>query len=133
MATHLSIVTPESPIVELDVDSVVIPGTEGQFGVLAEHEAFLAPLRAGVVEYRVAGETHRVAVSGGFAEVTQERATILARTAEVSNQIDRARAEQAVDRARNELERIGVQSPPEEVQIARDELDRAEARLNAAE
>jgi len=48
----LSIVTPERPIVETDVDSVVLPGSEGDFGVLPGHEALLAPLREGPVVYQ---------------------------------------------------------------------------------
>jgi F-type H+-transporting ATPase subunit epsilon len=78
MPLALSIVTPAHPLVETDVDSVVLPGSEGEFGVLPGHEALLAPLREGSVVYQEAGRPVRVEITGGFAEVTQSRVTVLA-------------------------------------------------------
>lgn len=78
MPLALSIVTPERPLVETEVDSVVLPGSEGQFGVLPGHEALLAPLAEGAVTYQQGGRALRVEITGGFAEVTQSRVTILA-------------------------------------------------------
>ncbi len=82
MPLQLSIVTPEGTLVELAVDSLLAPGAEGEFGVLPAHEPYLTVLQAGELRYVVNGKTFHVAVSGGFAEVTQERVTILAQTAE---------------------------------------------------
>ena len=82
MALELSIVTPERTLVELVVDSVQAPGGEGEFGVLPAHEPYLTSLKAGELRYVVDRKTFQVAVSGGFAEVTQERVTILAQSAE---------------------------------------------------
>jgi len=82
MALELSIVTPERTLVELMVDSVRAPGGEGEFGVLPAHEPYLASLKAGEVCYVVGGQSQRVAIGGGFAEVTQERVTVLATSAE---------------------------------------------------
>jgi F-type H+-transporting ATPase subunit epsilon len=82
MALRLVVVTPVGAVVDADVQSVVGPGAEGEFGVLPEHEAFLAPLRAGVLDYRDAsGQAHRWTLDGGFAEVTGERVTVLATSA----------------------------------------------------
>ena len=78
MPLALSIVTPERPLVETEVDSVVLPGSEGQFGVLPGHEALLAPLAEGAITYQESGRTVRVEITGGFAEVTQSRVTVLA-------------------------------------------------------
>jgi len=134
MPLELSIVTPEQAVVAgAVVDEIVAPGREGEFGVLPAHEPFLAPLRPGIVRYRDDGGLHRVAVSGGFAEVTAERVTILARTAEPAGEIDRDRAVAARDRARVELEELGTLSPGYELERARDELARAEARIEALE
>ena len=78
---------------------MVAPGTEGYFGVLAGHAPFLATLTSGEVVYRHGrAETH-LAVHGGFAEVTPDRVIILAETAERPEEIDRARAERAKQRA----------------------------------
>ncbi len=82
MPLQLSIVTPERTLVELAVDSLLAPGAEGEFGVLPGHEPYLTVLQAGELSYVMDGKTFRVAVSGGFAEVTQERATILADSAQ---------------------------------------------------
>ena len=72
MGLLLSIVTPQRAVLETEVDSVVAPGAEGEFGVLPEHEAFLAPLRPGVVRYRGGDGSGRVAVASGFAETISE-------------------------------------------------------------
>jgi len=77
----LSVVTPESPLVESEVQDVVLPGAEGEFGVLPDHEALLAPLQAGVLSYRAGGTVKRLELGGGFAEVTRERVTVLADSA----------------------------------------------------
>ena len=132
MPTRLAIVTPESPIVEVDVEGVVIPGEQGDFGVLPEHEPFLAPLRPGVLEFMSEGTRQRVVISGGFAEVSQDHATILARTAEPAAEIDRARAERARDEAARILLERGTNCPPDEAEVLRHELARAEARLQGA-
>jgi len=83
MPLALSVVTPARPIIEVMVDSVVLPGAEGEFGVLPEHEAFLAPLKEGTLVYQTSGRGHRIEVTGGFAEVTQTRVTVLADSAKV--------------------------------------------------
>ena len=78
MALRLSIVTPERPVLETDVESVEAPGSEGEFGVLPGHEPFLAPLGAGELRYTEASGSHDLSITGGFAEVTGERVTVLA-------------------------------------------------------
>lgn len=132
MPLHLVVVTPQRPVVDLEVDSVVCPGSEGQFQVLPEHEALLAPLRPGIVRYEVGGRAQQLAVSGGFAEVTQERVTLLARTAELPREIDRARAAASRERAEQALREAGAITPVERVEQLNDALARAEVRLELA-
>jgi len=84
MPLALSIVTPEKPLLDTEVDSVVLPGAEGEFGVLPEHEAFLAPLKEGLLVYQTGGRSTRVELSGGFAEVTQTRVVVLADSARIA-------------------------------------------------
>ena len=131
MPLLLSIVTPERAVLDSEVDSVVAPGAEGEFGVLPDHEAFLAPLQPGVVRYRGGEGSGRLAVSRGFAEVTGERVTLLLQTAEPSDEIDRERAEQALATAEEGLRFAGVGESPEEIQRLRDGAARARARLEA--
>lgn len=131
MPLHLSIVTPERAVLETEVDAVVAPGAEGEFGVLPEHEAFLAPLQPGVVRYQGGEGSRRVSVSTGFAEVTGERVTLLVQTAEPSDEIDRARAEHARSTAEEALRYTTVETPREEVAGLREAIARAQARLSA--
>ena len=132
MALELSIVTPARPVVEVVAESVVVPGQEGEFGVLPDHEALLAALGAGVIRYVEQGRSQRVAVSGGFAEVTGQRVTVLARTAEPAEEIDVERAQRARESATRQVHELGPLADPAEIEARSDELARAEARLEAS-
>ena len=107
MALKLTIVTPEGTRYDGPVDSVVVPGTEGDFGVLPGHERFLAPVRIGELEVRSANDRARrwAAVSDGFADVSAERVVLLVDSCEFAADIDEARAECARARAEREIER----------------------------
>ena len=100
---QFELATPSRLLVSAEVDEVVAPGSEGYFGVLPGHAPFLTTLGPGEVMYRQGGAEHHVVVSGGFAEVTGDRVIILAETAETPDEIDRARAEQARQRAEQRL------------------------------
>ena len=82
---HFELVTPEKLIRSEDVHMVVVPGSEGDFGVLAGHAPFMSTIRDGEVAiYRAAtGEPERIAIEGGFAEVNDKGLTILAEKADV--------------------------------------------------
>ena len=82
---HFELVTPERLIRSDDVHMVVVPGSEGDFGVLAGHAPFMSTIRDGEVAiYRAAGgEPERIAIEGGFAEVNDTGLTILAEKADV--------------------------------------------------
>jgi F-type H+-transporting ATPase subunit epsilon len=76
---HFDLVSPERLLVSEEVDSVVVPGTEGYFTVLARHAPFMTTLKPGLVEVRgLSGDTRRIFVRGGFADVTPAGLTILA-------------------------------------------------------
>ena len=99
----LELATPTRQLVSEQVDEVMAPGSEGYFGVLPGHAAFLATLGSGEVVYRRGRDEVHLAVHGGFAEVTPERVIILAETAERPDEIDRARAERARQRAEQRM------------------------------
>ena len=99
----LELATPTRQLVSEEVDEVVAPGSEGYFGVLPGHAAFLATLGSGEVVYRRGRDEVHLAVHGGFAEVTPERVIILAETAERPDEIDRTRAERARQRAEQRM------------------------------
>jgi F-type H+-transporting ATPase subunit epsilon len=95
----LEIVTPERKVFSGNVDFAVIPGSEGEFGVLPNHAAILSGLGIGEVRVRTGEKTDYYAVSGGFAEVRDNKASVLADTAEPAAEIDVARATAAKEPA----------------------------------
>lgn len=100
---RLELVTPERLLVSEEVDEIIAPGYEGEFGVLPEHTQYLVILSAGVLRYRKGDDVRKVAVGGGFAEVTADRVVVLADVAERAEEIDVDRARQAYDRAEEAL------------------------------
>ena len=132
---RFELATPSRLLISTDADEVVAPGAEGYFGVWAGHAPLLATLGAGEVSYRQGREEHHLAVAGGFAEGTPERVIILAEHAEVPEEIDRARAERARQRAEARLAGRSPQgSTEEEIDYTRAAaaLARALARLQVA-
>ncbi len=127
MSIELAIVTPQGEAYRGTVQGVVLPGTEGIFGVLPSHERFLTPLRVGEVEIQTGNETVYAAVADGFADVTANEVSVLVEACELADQIDTERAEAARVRAEEQLGEVG----DDEVQRAEIEaaLERANNRL----
>jgi F-type H+-transporting ATPase subunit epsilon len=86
MALRFELVTPEKLVRSEDVHMVVVPGSEGEFGVLEGHAPFMSTLRNGdvAIDRSAGGEPERIAVEGGFAEVSAEGLTILAEKADAA-------------------------------------------------
>jgi len=102
--TLFELVSPERLLVSRPVDMVVVPGTEGDMGVLPGHAPLIATVRPGVIAVFENGQvTERIFVGGGFVEVTGERCTVLAEEAAPLAELDRARAEEALRVAREDL------------------------------
>ncbi len=99
----LEVVTPDRLVLSTEAEVVVCPGVEGQFGVLVGHIPFLSALEIGEMYYRKGGQTEHLAVSGGFAEVTGAKVTIVAEAAEKGREIDVERAMRAKERAEKRL------------------------------
>jgi len=127
----VSIVTPDGPVYESDVEMVSTKAKSGELGILPGHIPMVAPLEIGAVRLMKDGNTELVAVSGGFLEVRPEKVTILAQAAEKSNEIDVERALQAKERAEKRLQ----ESKQENIDFKRAELAlrRAMNRINVAE
>jgi F-type H+-transporting ATPase subunit epsilon len=126
----LEIATPTRQVVAETVDEIVIPGSQGYFGVLPGHAAFLTTLGIGELMYRIGREEHYLAVAKGFAEVRNDKVIVLVDTGERPDEIDRSRAERARDRAERRLSGRG----DEEVDYTRalEALARALARILTA-
>ena len=126
----LEVVTPEKQLLSQQVDEVIAPGSEGEFGVLPGHCHFLSTLRIGELRYRVDGQTHSMAVLWGFAEVTPTKVTIMAEVAERAEDIDVDRAAAKVAEAERRLQAGGLPSEVKEAQIS---LEKARLRKKIAE
>jgi F-type H+-transporting ATPase subunit epsilon len=128
----LELATPTKMVVATEVDEVVVPGSQGYFGVLPGHAPLLATLGIGELTYRIGRDEYHVAAAGGFGEVRNDKVIILADVAETPADIDRARAERARDRAEARL--AGRGATPEEIDYARAmaALARALIRLQVA-
>jgi F-type H+-transporting ATPase subunit epsilon len=99
----LEIVTPERRVVREEVDEVVCPGVEGEFGVLPGHTPLLTALKIGELSYRIGEVRKYIAITWGYAEVDHDRVEILADIAETAEEIDLRRAEEAKNRAEAKL------------------------------
>ena len=126
----LELATPMRLLLAESVDEVVAPGSEGYFGVLPGHAPFLTTLGIGLVTYKIGREEHHVVVSGGFAEVRNDKVIILADTAERPDEIDVERAERARQRAESRL--LGRTEDDVDYLRAMAALLRAQTRLQAA-
>lgn len=104
MATlKLEVVTPEKKVVDEEVEMVLCPGSEGEFGVLPHHVSLLSALKIGPIRYRANGKDELLFVSGGFVDVNGDKCSVLAETAEKAENIDQARAKAARERAEQRL------------------------------
>jgi F-type H+-transporting ATPase subunit epsilon len=125
----LEIVTPERRVVREEVDEVVCPGIEGEFGVLPGHTPFLTALKIGELNYRIGDQRKYIAITWGYAEVDHDRVEILADMAETAEEIDLRRAEEAKTKAESKL-----RGTPEEVEFeqAQVSLEKAVIRIQVA-
>jgi F-type H+-transporting ATPase subunit epsilon len=99
----LEIVTPDRALLQQEVDEVVVPGSQGEFGVLPGHTPMLSTLKIGELWYRQGQEKHYLAIAFGFVEVLPDRVTVLAQVGERAQEIDVQRAERAKQRAEQRL------------------------------
>jgi F-type H+-transporting ATPase subunit epsilon len=126
----LEIITPERLVVRDEVDMVEARGTLGEFGLLPGHARYLTTLDIGEVRYTKGGTTKFLAASGGFAEVADDKVTLLLETAEFAEEIDIERAKRAEQRAQTGLKE-GI-SESEEYRLHEQALFRAIARIQVS-
>jgi F-type H+-transporting ATPase subunit epsilon len=128
---ELEVVTPDRLVASETVDIVMAMGALGEFGILPSHIPFLSPLQPGELRYRKGGQLEYLSVTGGFAEVSNNKVTILAEAAEKAREIDIDRARRAKERAEKRL----AQARTEDIDFTRAEmaLKRALLRLRVSE
>jgi F-type H+-transporting ATPase subunit epsilon len=120
MATfHFDLVSPEKLAFSGEVDQVDVPGTEGDFGVLAGHAPVVAAVRPGILTVTTGGSKQKIIVLGGIAEVSEKGLTVLAEVATSIDELDRAKFAETIGEMQEKLaEKEGF------------ELDRALERLD---
>jgi F-type H+-transporting ATPase subunit epsilon len=128
-AFHFDLVSPERMVFSGEVEQVDVPGTEGDFGVLAHHAPLIAMLKPGILTVFGAGETQRIVVVGGFAEVNEEGLTVLADMAMPVEDFDRSSleaqikdAEEDVADATDDTERDAAREKLEQLKALQDSL-----------
>ncbi|MEL0107587.1 MAG: ATP synthase F1 subunit epsilon [Rhodospirillales bacterium] len=128
---QLEIVTPTKLLVTEEADMVVVPGGDGDFGVLPGHAPLLSSVRPGVIDIHENGAVKtRYFIAGGFAEVDPEKCVILADEAMTLADIDQAAAQSRLEAAQQALESAGDDDTARNNAVA--EIARAEAMLAAA-
>lgn len=130
---QLEVVTPKGAVISERVDIVTAPGYAGEFGVLANHAPLLSTIKTGILIFRNEGQQEQIMVSSGFCEVSNNKITFLVESAERGRDIDVDRALRAKERAEKRL--ADAMRQQEKLNIARAEaaLQRALARIKAAE
>ena len=133
MPFELTIVTPQGRAFQGTVERVVLPGSEGEFGVLASHERFLSPLRVGEVEILSTDGSLYAAVGDGFAEVSGDEVSVLVDSCELQHEIDVDRADAARARAEQALEGATGGDDLERDENLERALARAHTRLSVSQ
>ena len=128
----LEIVTPDRALLAEEVDEVVLPGSEGYFGVLPGHTPLLSSLKVGELWFRQGQEKHYLAVAFGFVEVLPDRVTVLADIGERAQDIDVQRAERAKQRAEQRLAQPHLTAADFDIERARIALLKSLIRLQVA-
>ena len=128
---EFELVSPEKLLLSREVDMVVIPGAEGDMGVLPQHSPAITTVRPGtIVVYEGGAVTDRIFIAGGFAEVSDNRCTVLAEEAMPVEDIDKASAEQALSDARDD---VGAAKNDSQRNAAETAVTVAEAKIQAVD
>ncbi|HEX8154414.1 MAG TPA: ATP synthase F1 subunit epsilon [Thermoanaerobaculia bacterium] len=125
---HLTVVARERKVIDVEVDEVVLPASDGEIGVLPGHTPLLTTLRIGAMRYRVGNVYHRIVLKWGFAEVLPDRVIVLAETARLPQEINAATAE--ADRAAAERELLDLSSNDPEFALVEARLEESIAMIN---
>jgi F-type H+-transporting ATPase subunit epsilon len=131
MPLQLEIVTPEKLAYEGQVDSVVLPGSQGELGVLPHHAPLVSTLGAGELRLRTGSQEESFAIVGGFLQVLPDRVVVMAETADMASDIDLEKAQEARRKAEAALEGGFVEGA--DLAAARASLQAALIRIRVAE
>jgi F-type H+-transporting ATPase subunit epsilon len=131
MPLLLEIVTPEKLAYSDEVDSVQLPGSEGELGVLPHHAPLISTLGAGELRLRKGGQEESFAIVGGFLQVLPDKVVVMAETADMASEIDLEKAQEARRKAEQVLESGFVEGA--DLAAARAALQASLIRIRVAE
>lgn len=97
---RLQIITPQKPVLEKEVDFVVLPASKGELGILPGHTEYITTLKYGVLRYKIGEETETFAVLGGIAEIANNNVSVFAEGAVLQDEIDEETARQQLEKAK---------------------------------
>ena len=127
----LEIVTPERKVLDEMVDSVTVPTASGEAGILPNHAPLISALKPGILSYTNKGTTERLALAGGFVEVSANKVAVLTDTAETASEID-ADAARAEREAAEKSLAAHATAALETTEADRERLEAANAKLQLA-
>lgn len=97
---HLQIITPQKPVLDKQVDFVVLPASKGELGILPGHTQYITTLKIGVLRYKIGDETETFALLGGIAEIEHNNVSVFAEGAVLQDEIDEETARQQLEKAK---------------------------------
>lgn len=127
----LEIVTPEKRVLDAEVDSVTVMTATGEAGILPNHAPLISALKPGILTYTMKGASDKLAVSGGFVEVSGNTVSVLADTASSADEIDVAEARSDKEAAERAFAAV-ANGALEETENARDQIEAANIKIQLA-
>jgi len=128
MSLNVRVITPDKIVWDADADEIILPSSTGQVGILTDHAPLLTALDIGVMRLKISGNWTSIVLMEGFAEVENNKVTILCNGAEEGNSIDPQKAQEALEKMTLLVDESTTKKEKIEATI---ELRKAKARLNA--
>lgn len=131
MKIKFKIVTPERTVFEKEIDQITLPVSNGEVTIMPDHRSYIASLKAGEVMFKVDGKEEFIVVSTGFIEFNDNELVVLADTAEIAEEIDVKRAQEARMRAEEVMKQKQAMSEMEYAKVAAT-IEKEMARIRVA-
>ena len=132
MSISLKVLAPNQNVFEGDAEEVILPSTTGQLGILPGHISLVTAIDIGVLRLKSNSKWTSIALMGGFAEIESDEVTVLVNSGEIGSEIDPKVAEEALSKAKTEVNKFSdTEKSPEKIK-AISEVSKAQARVQAS-
>ena len=132
MTLNLRVLAPDQSVFDDTADEIILPSTTGLLGVLPGHISMVTAIDSGVLRIFKNGNWESIALTGGFAEVESNEVTVLVNKAEMGKNIDSAKAEAELEKAKNQLSQTQDKEPSTDKIKAQEALNKAKAWFQAS-